>query len=304
MGSMGGTCLAPGQPQLPRAVGTLLHRPSRQATWTRFSGHILRLPAGQENRWPGKSADNSAMKLWPGLPLSERNRSSNSGTSGAQDRRSVLPADLAGPKVLIRMALILILGLLPGLPDHPAYSQTEEPFPGEIDFGQEKRMGLFITGRELEIWASQRGLEIAPDCPMRDLADSEAEVVSEKGSHFQLYAPGRGRTYLYIDFVSFRKQGTRNRPLEPHCYPSTEEIRLESNTELPVQFLEIWINGRKFSTQVFGAASQPASPLIIPVSREWMPERSLRIELRPGPGNQMIAVWDAFLSQVPPEPGY
>ena len=162
-------------------------------------------------------------------------------------------------------------------------------------------MGLFITARELEIWASQRGLEITPDCPLRDLADSEAEVVSKKGSHFELFAPGSGRTYLYIDFVSFRKQGTRNRPLEPHCYPSTEEIRLPDSTDLPVQFLEIWVNERKISTQVFGAASQPASPLIIPVSREWMPDRRLHIELRPGPGNQLIAVWDAFLSEVPPD---
>ncbi|MCB1171730.1 MAG: hypothetical protein KDK25_15385 [Leptospiraceae bacterium] len=214
-----------------------------------------------------------------------------------------LPATL-GRFILLAASSWIFLGLL----SSPSSSNTEsrpgqdyQAFPRERDFGQEAQMGLFITARELEIWASQRGLEITPDCPLRDLADSEAEVVSKKGSHFELFAPGSGRTYLYIDFVSFRKQGTRNRPLEPHCYPSTEEIRLPDSTDLPVQFLEIWVNERKISTQVFGAASQPASPLIIPVSREWMPDRRLHIELRPGPGNQLIAVWDAFLSEVPPD---
>ncbi|HBS06263.1 MAG TPA: hypothetical protein DEA96_14945 [Leptospiraceae bacterium] len=184
---------------------------------------------------------------------------------------------------------------------YPARAEAPTAFPREIDFGLEKHMGQFISGRELEIWASQRGLEIAPDCPLRDLADSEAEVISSRGSSFELFAPGQGRVYLYLDFVSFRKQGTRNRPLEPHCYPSSNEIRLPESTELPVQFLEIFVNGQRISTQVFGAGAQPASPLVLPITRELMPDRRLEIELRPGPGNQLLAVWDAFLSEVPPE---
>gem|GEM_PF-2334492 len=198
------------------------------------------------------------------------------------------------------LATLAILAVLT-VPRFSALAESKSAFPVETDFGQEEIMGKFITGRELEIWASQRGLEIAPDCPLRELADSEAEVISSSGSRFDLFAAGEGRVYLYIDFVSFRKQGTRNRPLEPHCYPSTHEIRLQENTELPVQFLEIYINDQKVSTQVFGAGSQPASPLIVPVTRELMPDRKIRVELRPGPGNQLLAVWDAFLSEVPPQ---
>ncbi|MBI38905.1 MAG: hypothetical protein CMF59_04850 [Leptospiraceae bacterium] len=207
-------------------------------------------------------------------------------------------ADRAGRDRLVRYlasASLLIAGWLPIAAEAPT------AFPREIDFGLEKHMGQFISGRELEIWASQRGLEITPDCPLRDLADSEAEVISSRGSSFELFAPGQGRVYLYLDFVSFRKQGTRNRPLEPHCYPSTEEIRLPESTDLPVQFLEIYVNGNRISTQVFGAGSQPASPLVLPITREMMPDRRLEIELRPGPGNQLLAIWDAFLSEVPPE---
>ncbi|MCB1166489.1 MAG: hypothetical protein KDK33_10065, partial [Leptospiraceae bacterium] len=182
---------------------------------------------------------------------------------------------------------------------HRASAETSSDFPREINFGKDARMGQFITGRELEIWASQRGLEIAPDCPLRGLQDSEAEVVSARGSNFRLVAPGQGRVYLYIDFVSFRKQGTRNRPLEPHCYPSTAEVQVE-DTGLPVQFLEIRANGRNLATLVIGAGAQPASPYIVAIPREYMPDRLLDIELRPGPGSQIIAVWDAFLSEVPP----
>ncbi|MEQ8352168.1 MAG: hypothetical protein RH862_11835 [Leptospiraceae bacterium] len=230
---------------------------------------------------PGSIADR--IKMSPPFPASGPRK------SGAA------PSRPSGRTIPLAYGILILMALAPALSEAPS------AFPREIDFGYEKRMGQFITGRELEIWAAQRGLEITPDCPLRDLADSEAEIISSRGSSFELFAPGQGRVYLYLDFVSFRKQGTRNRPLEPHCYPAQSEIRLLENTDLPVQFLEIYVNGSRVSTQVFGAGSQPASPLIVPITREMMPDRRLQIELRPGPGNQLLALWDAFLSEIPPE---
>ncbi len=139
-----------------------------------------------------------------------------------------------------------------------------------------------MPARELDIWARNHNLALIPDSPLRDLQDFEAEVIPEQGAEFKLVAPGAGRVFLYLDMVTFRTL-------------STETMK--------VHWLDILVNGHPVRTIYSGGGADPVSPLIIPIDREFMDRRMLRIQLRPAPGDGFFAVWDAFVSPILEEPG-
>lgn len=174
-----------------------------------------------------------------------------------------------------------LCALLAGLAFHSAPSKSVQSLT-EINFGRKETIGRFMPSRELDIWARNHNLALVPDSPLRDLKDDEAEVIPEQGAEFSLVAPGSGRVFLYLDMVVFRT--------------------LSAET-MKVQWLDISINGRTIRTIYAGGGADLVSPLIIPVDREFMDRRVMRIKLRPAPGDGFFAIWDAFVSPILEEPG-
>ena len=155
-------------------------------------------------------------------------------------------------------------------------SRPTSEWPVEIDFGYRELAGGYVTARELEIWAGNRNLDLRDDHGARNLQDFEAEVIPSQGFHFGLRAPGRGRAYLYLDLAAYRP-----RP----------------NHELPrVAWLEILVNGHVRGMVYLGGRAFFQNPVVITVDREHMPDRRLEITLRPSPGQNLFAIWDAYTS--------
>jgi len=147
----------------------------------------------------------------------------------------------------------------------------------ERNFGADLRSGDFITAVELEAWARNHNLALLPDTPLRNLQDYRAQVIPAGGLEFELDAPGDGRVFLYLDFVSYR-------PLE--------------NPNLPkARWLEVFVNDRRIATLYQGAGVYLETPEILLIEREMAMDRRLRVRLRPAPGDGFFAIWDAFVSR-------
>lgn len=147
----------------------------------------------------------------------------------------------------------------------------------EHNFGAVVESGDFITAQELEAWARSHNLALLPDTPLRNLQDYRAQVIPSQGLEFELDAPGNGRVFLYLDFVSYR-------PLE--------------NPNLPkARWLEVFVNDRLVATLYQGAGVYLEAPEILLIEREMAMDRRLRVRLRPAPGDGFFAIWDAFVSR-------
>lgn len=178
----------------------------------------------------------------------------------------------------IRLSFLLALALLPTAPVPSKNSESLR----EVNFGRRELVGRFMPARELELWARNHNLDLVPDSPLRDIQDFEAEVIPEQGADFKLVAPGTGRVFLYLDLVTFR-------PL--------------SAETMQVQWMDVLVNGQVVRTIYAGGGADLPSPVIIPIDREHMERRLLRIKLRPAPGDGFFALWDAFVSPILEEPG-
>lgn len=191
--------------------------------------------------------------------------------------------------------LILTAAFIPfaisGLPVSPHQS-----LPREIDFNHTRNPSGFLTEKDLNTWAYQRGLRALKDCPLRDLADGEAAVIGPNGLSFSLYAPGNGRVFLYLDFVTFRPGDLPVDPLEKSCHVSSNEIKMERGPDQEVRFIEIFINGQLTRRLYTGPGVYLPSPMILTLEREHVPQRIVEVRLVSSPGEPVHALWDAFTS--------
>lgn len=194
----------------------------------------------------------------------------------------------------------LLLGCTPAL--------HSDDLPVDINFNQYTRYGKFITERELDIWAAARNLAVVPDCPLKELQDHEAELIPSYGMNFNLFAPGRGRTFLYLDLVTFLPRAKYD-PYRVSDYcdiiPEEESIVYSdtvSRSLIPdVRWIEIIVNGRVLKRLYSGAGSFIRSPVKITVEREDAFRRNLQITLLPSPGDLFFGVWDITVSPFPLE---
>lgn len=190
-------------------------------------------------------------------------------------------------------ALILPAVLFSSPVPYPDYAKD---YPREIDFNYEMKSLNFMTEKDLEIWGYQRGLRALRDCPLRDLSDGQAAVIGPDALTFTLRAPGRGRSYLHLDFVSFRPNDIARDPLEKSCHPGESEIRLKDGPDQEVRYIEIFVNDQKVKRLYTGPGVYLPSPLVITLDRELIPDRVAEVRIAPSPGEPVHAIWDAFTS--------
>jgi hypothetical protein len=181
-----------------------------------------------------------------------------------------------------------------------------EELPDRINFGRSAKYGKFITAAELSVWGSSRNLKLIHDCPFKDLADYEAEVIPVHGMNFVMNAPGEGRVYLYLDMVTFlpsdeyEKDGEKN-----YCNQKKEHSSFSNKAALMqgIRWLEILVNGKSLRTIYEGNGTFIHSPIVVVIDREHMTRRKLEITLRPSPGESLFGIWDAFVvkSKIPDE---
>ncbi len=158
-----------------------------------------------------------------------------------------------------------------------SFADSQGP-SSEINFGRNTKDGLFVTAKELETWGLARNFHLRNDSPLKNIQDYEANYVPTTGLSFDLLAPGNSRSYLYLDLVTFQPGPRYNL--------------------LRVQWLEIQINGRVKKTIYFGGGSFFESPVRITIDREEMMDRIVHVYLRPSPGDDTFAIWDAFVSPI------
>lgn len=174
--------------------------------------------------------------------------------------------------------------------------------PAEIDFGHGEEHGRFFSAIEIEQWAVSRNLVELPDCPLRDLQDSEAEIISPDGMEFTLRSPGPGRVFVYLDMVVFRPRSTYNPLLDDlHCRPGADQVQAEPRMVQDVKqvrWMSVEVNGHTLKTVYVGGTTFLRSPLVIAVPREHN-AANLKIKLTVSPGEGFFAVWDAFASRSP-----
>lgn len=202
------------------------------------------------------------------------------------------------------VAVIALLGnatptLLHGRPGY------FEPLPvQEINFGTDSGKE-FITDRELRIWAANRNLALIGDCPYRNLNDGIAAVIPHYGLDFELNSTGNRRQFLYLDMVTYMPLSNFDESrAEGYCRPSLAgetHYGPVSGFDLPVvRWLEIVINGRKAGLVYMGGGAFLNTPLVIPVEREDLVRDKIHVQLRPSTGDTYFAIWDAFISEHPP----
>ena len=147
----------------------------------------------------------------------------------------------------------------------------------EINFGFKRNPQSVIYSNELETQARNRNLLLIADSPARGLLDNEAEVIHSYGLRFKLDSPWPASTYLYLDLVSYR---------------------VRENTEMTqINWLEVKVNGHQAALLYAGGNTFFASPVIVPLERNWLKARQNLIELIPAPHAPVFAIWDAFISR-------
>ncbi len=196
------------------------------------------------------------------------------------------------------------------MPYYNGDAKEDEPAPAggwfqEMNFNHENSSSGFITSRELRIWASQRNLALAPDCPLQNLQDFEAATIPAEGISFSLQPRYHGRQYLYLDLVTYTPLSEANpEGDEGLCSPSLTGSRRVQGAELDLpsmQWLTIYVNGKKTRTLYMGRDVLIQSPVVIPIEREYLQGGKISVLLRPGPGDSIFAIWDAFLSRASPD---
>lgn len=175
----------------------------------------------------------------------------------------------------------------------------------EINFNSTVQSTRFITERELEIWASARNLAVIPDCPGRNLSDGEAAVIPHQGLEFTLSSRGLKRQFLYLDLVSFAPLQTFHRMrTDLYCQGSRDpEVRISgSGYDLPeVHWLAVFVNGKRRKLLYLGGGVFLKTPIAIAVEREDIQKGKIHVRLSPNTGNDYFAIWDAYLSDHPPD---
>lgn len=127
--------------------------------------------------------------------------------------------------------------------------------------------------------------------------DFEAEVIPVQGMDFVLSAPGKGRVYLYLDLVSFVPSSRYDLQTEDnYCYPDSEKsVYKDDPVILPgMRWLEILVNGKSLKTVYTGNGIFLNTPIVVIVDREYAFRRTLKVTLKPSPGETFFGIWDAF----------
>lgn len=168
-----------------------------------------------------------------------------------------------------------------------------------LPFGEELGPDDLATWYELEEMVAGHNQIVLPDCPLSGLRDDLARWIPVEGLDVVLRPPALRRAFLYIDFVGFFAREHEAAARELACLPGRRESHFASGKGGPYGYVEVFVNERRKGIFYRGADAGFTGPLVVDISRDEFVDGKVRVRLRPS--NRSFAVWDLFLSNVPPE---
>lgn len=211
-------------------------------------------------------------------------------------RVRLLLALLFGAAVLEVVQPMALQGI--ELPDQRTNADAASP-GSALPFGEELAPDDLATWYELEEMAAGHNQIVLPDCPLSGLRDDLARWIPVDGLDVVLRPPKLRRAFLYIDFVGFFAREHEAAAREQACLPGRRESHFASGKGGPYGYVEVFVNGRRKGIFYRGADAGFTGPLVVDISREEFVDGTVRVLLRPS--SRSFAVWDLFLSSVPPE---
>lgn len=172
--------------------------------------------------------------------------------------------------------------------------------PGSsLPFGEEVAPEELATWYELEEMAASHNQIVLPDCPLSGLRDDLARWLPLEGLDVVLRPPALRRAFLYIDLVGFFDREHEAAARERACLPGRRETHFAAGKGGAYGYLEVFVNGRRKGIFYRGGDAGFTGPLVVDISRDEFVDGTVRVRLRPS--SRSFAVWDLFLSNVPPE---